>query len=65
MRFNLESGSIEECVVISNYRFAELVQKEERLAIIERMVANGKYVSVGDIKTVLGIEETEGVNGEK
>lgn len=46
-------------IIITNERFSELIRKEERLSVIERMLVSGEYVTVKDIKVVLGIKETE------
>ena len=55
-------NEVDSTVVISNERFTELVRKEEQTAVIERLLAAGKFMTVGDIKVVLGIEEREGEN---
>ena len=39
--------------------YEELVKRNERLRIIEAMLKKNNYVSTGDLKTILGIEESE------
>ena len=43
--------------------FRNLIRQAERVAAVERLIANLKYVTVDDIKAVLGIEK-EGNYGE-
>lgn len=42
-------------VTVTLSRYDELLKAEEKLAVIERMLVNQKYVSTGDIEIVLGI----------
>ena len=44
-------------IEISMERYNELIRAEERIATVQRLVDKGEYVSVGDIKTILGINE--------
>ena len=43
--------------------FRNLIRQAERVAAVERLIANLKYVTVDDIKAVLGIEKECGCNG--
>ncbi len=55
----------ENKVAISSWKYAELIKKEAKLEALERFVRKTNcYVSVGDIKAILGIEETEGSKNE-
>ena len=58
-------NEIDSTVVISNERFTELVRKEEQFAVIERLLNANKFMTVEDIKTVLGIEERESTADEQ
>ena len=62
--FDTEKFAFDSIVSIKNERFTELLHKEERLSIIERMVAHSEYITVKDIKVVLGVEERESGENE-
>ena len=48
---------ISNCTVISNERFAELIRKEEQISVIARMIEKNEYVSISDIKNIIGLTE--------
>lgn len=45
---------------ITNERFAELVRKEERLSVVERMITSNEFVTIKDIAIILGLKKEEG-----
>lgn len=47
-------------IKISIQRYDELVKASERIAAVERMCKSGSFVSVDDIKIVLGVGAKEG-----
>jgi hypothetical protein len=47
----------ERTVTISLYEYNDLVRKAERIATLGRMFAESEYISVGDIKMVLNLDE--------
>ncbi len=67
---NPETMRIDSMVAITTERFTELVKKEERLSILERVLVNSNYVTVQEVKHILNIkrppqsEQTEGVKNE-
>lgn len=50
----------ENKIIISVEEYKTLLLMSAKAAIIKRMVESDKYVSAGDIKAILDIEETEG-----
>ena len=46
-------------VTVPKPEYEELVRDSERLDIIEAMLKKNGYVSSGDVKIILGIEESE------
>lgn len=51
---------MENTITISVKEYKALLLMSAKTAIIKEMVANGKYVSMDDIKMILDVEETEG-----
>lgn len=45
-------------VSITIERYQNLLHKEERLSVIERLLKQGKYVSTDDLKIILEIKGT-------
>ena len=45
-----------ENITISLWEYNELMKNVERIAAVKRMVEYSDYVSIGDIKSVLGIK---------
>lgn len=52
-----------ETVTIALHYYDELVRAHERLEILARFAMKSDYISIGDIKTILGLEESEGKDG--
>lgn len=50
----------ENNITISVYEYTRLLIAAERIAVCERMCEQGGYVSTGDLKAVLGIEDKKG-----
>lgn len=56
---------MENKITITLEEYASLLVKAERIAVIERMLAQDKYVSTSDIRTIVGIpEKVESTGGE-
>lgn len=47
-------------VTVPKTEYEYLVRESERLAILERYVKNGKYTTLDDVKTILGVGEKAG-----
>lgn len=47
-------------VTISSDEYKELLRKAERIATVERMLANLAYVNIDDIKVALDIQKAKG-----
>ncbi len=58
--FNPVTMQNEPDTVITNERFAELVRKEERLSVVERMITSNEFVTIKDIAIILGLKKEEG-----
>jgi hypothetical protein len=54
---------MENKVTITLEEYASLLVKAERIDVIERMLAQDKYVSTSDIRNVVGIPEKGESNG--
>ena len=52
----MEENKVE--ITVSEYH--DLLRKAERIAVLERMLKRNKYLSTGDVRDILCIEETEG-----
>lgn len=51
-------------VVVSIERYEELIQKEERINALDRMLKAGRYVIMEDVSAILGISKKEDVANE-
>lgn len=49
-------------VTIDTKKYEELVRDSQTLNVIKNMVANNKYVSVEDIRTITSLNEEKGGN---
>jgi hypothetical protein len=49
-------------VTINTSKYEELVRDSQTLNVIRNMVANNKYVSVEDIRTITSLNEEKGGN---
>lgn len=49
----------ETYITISTERYAELIRAQERVAIIERMIASSGYINTSDIAVVLDVKLPE------
>lgn len=47
-------------ITISKTEYETLVKRSERLDILKNFIKNGKYTTIDDIKSILGISEKEG-----
>lgn len=47
-------------ITISIDEYRELLKEAERAAVIRKLVKKDGYANTGDVKAILGIEETEG-----
>lgn len=52
----------ENTITITLDEYRELLKKAERIAAVERMLTITKYVSMDDVKIVLGIGKEDGEN---
>lgn len=51
-------------VVVSIERYEELIQKEERINALDRMLKAGRYVIMEDVSAILGISKKEDTANE-
>lgn len=51
-------------VTVPKPEYEELVRDSETLDIIKTLMKKNDYVSTGDLKIILGIEESEGKKSE-
>ena len=58
--FNPATMQNEPDTIITNERFTELVRKEERLSVVERVLTSNEYVTIKDIAIILGLKEEKG-----
>lgn len=56
---------MENRITITLEEYKELKLMETTVSIIRKMVESNKYVSTGELKTILDIEETEGITDGK
>lgn len=49
-------------VTINTSKYEELVRDSQTLNVIRNMVANNKYVSVEDVRTITSLNEEKGGN---
>ena len=50
-------------IEITLTHYEHLIRSAERVAVIERLMASGEYLTSNAFKAILGIEESEGSNG--
>ena len=48
-------------ITLAHYEY--LIRSAERIAVIERLMASGEYLTSNAFKAILDIEEREGSNG--
>lgn len=46
-----------EMVVLTKDEYKELIEKAERIALIERLLDNGNYISVEELHLILNIKK--------
>lgn len=51
-------------VVVSIERYEELIQKEERINALDRMLKDGRYITMEDVSSILKISKKEDTTNE-
>lgn len=51
-------------VLVSIEKYEELIQKEERINALDRMLKDGRYITMEDVSSILEISKKEDTTNE-
>ena len=51
-------------VTVPKTEYEILVRESERLDVLKNFIKNGKYTTIDEVKSILGVEEKEGDQDE-